>query len=162
MSRLFRLVLLAWISSSPALGTAATFMVQVGGNTNSFSPKSLTINAGDTVIWTNAGGFHNVVADDGSFRNGNASSAAWTFSRTFNPTGPLPTTIGYYCEVHGARGGIGMAGTITVNATTPPSIPLGGYLNGKRGSTTTSSDRTRVPFAIRRHGLPLCRASRGG
>ena len=105
-----------------------------------FSPASLTINAGDTVTFTNAGGLHNVHADDNSFRcargcdndgNGGAgapSNTNWSFTRTFNTAG----TIRYFCEVHGSAGGSGMAGSIIVNAVTPPppTIALGGYLSG--------------------------------
>ncbi len=37
-----------------------------------FTPANLTINVGDTVRWENQSGFHNVMADDGSFTNGPA------------------------------------------------------------------------------------------
>ena len=91
---------------------------------SAFQPAELTIEAGDTVTWTNQGALpHNVVADDGSFRcaegcdgmggDGNPSTAAWSFSLTFDDPGDIP----YFCEVHGAAGGIGMAGTITVEAS---------------------------------------------
>lgn len=89
-----------------------------------FTPSQLTIHVGETVTWTNQGGFHNVVADDGSFRcaagcdgnGGNGSPASsWTFSRTFT----TPGTVRYYCEVHGGRGGAGMSGTILVQAAAP-------------------------------------------
>ncbi len=106
-----------------------------GGYTNpvlAFSPAQLTINAGDSVTFTNAGGTHNVHADDGSFRcadgcddsagNGNPSSG-WSFTRTFDTAG----TIGYHCDVHA---NMGMTGSIIVNAVTPPSLNLGGYLSG--------------------------------
>jgi plastocyanin len=87
-----------------------------------FTPANLTVRAGTTVTWTNAGGFHNVTADDGSFRcsngcddtggHGDPSTAAWSFARTFNS----PTIVHYHCQVHGAAGGVGMSGTITVTA----------------------------------------------
>ena len=77
-----------------------------------FVPQELTIAAGDRVTWRNQSGDHNVVADDGSFRSGAVRGAPWTFGRTFNAPGTYP----YYCEPHGAPGGSGMAGTITVTA----------------------------------------------
>jgi plastocyanin len=88
-----------------------------------FSPAVRAVRVGDTVTWRNTGGLHNVVADDGSFRcatgcdgvgggNGAPSSTAWSFSRTFTTLG----NVNYYCEVHGAPGGRGMAGTIQVVA----------------------------------------------
>ena len=106
----------------------------------SFSPSSLTITAGDTVTWTNgSGGSHNVHAEDGSFRcangcdgsgSGNPSTANWSFTRTFATAG----TVRFYCDNHGAPGGIGMSGTITVQAAG------GGEQKGSlRFSTVTNS-----------------------
>jgi len=116
------------------LGVAALLLLCAGSvgakewevdaeNNLTFNPPTLTINAGDTVIFKNKGGQHNVQADDGSFKcaqgcsdtggNGNPSGALWSFTRTFS----TPGTIRYYCINHGAPGGIGMAGSITVNAT---------------------------------------------
>jgi plastocyanin len=85
-----------------------------------FSPATLTINVGDTVTFTNAGGIHNVVSDtpglfrcaagcDGAGGNGTPSSTDWISSVTFTQAG----TFGFHCEVHGA---MGMSGSITVNA----------------------------------------------
>jgi plastocyanin len=105
-----------------SIASAATFNVAVGsGDSLTFTPSTLTIHVGDTVTWKNSpGGFHNVAADDGSFRNGAASTTAWTFSHTFTSAG----TIGYHCEIHN-----GMTGSITVQAA-GPTIALGGYLSG--------------------------------
>jgi plastocyanin len=105
---------------------ATTFTVTANSNLT-FTPSTLTINTGDTVVFTNAGGNHNVVADDNSFTNGAPSTANWSFSHTFNAAG----TIGYFCSMHGGPGS-GMHGTITVKSTAPPppSITLGGYLSG--------------------------------
>lgn len=101
---------------SPTAVTASDFV---------FTPANLTVRAGTTVTWSNAGGFHNVTADDGSFRcsngcddtggNGAPSTAAWSFARTFNS----PTVVHYHCQIHGAAGGVGMSGTITVTAAAP-------------------------------------------
>lgn len=81
-----------------------------------YVPSTVTIQVGDSVTWTNQGGTHNVLADDRSFRcangcdgaggNGNASSAAWTATRTFNQAG----TFDYHCEFHGSL----MSGTVIV------------------------------------------------
>jgi len=94
------------LAALPARG--ATVNVSVGGNDLAFHPAVVHVHPGDTVTWTNAGGFHNVKADDNSF--GNPQSAdLWTFSRTFTALG----TVGYHCEVHGGPGS-GMAGTVIV------------------------------------------------
>jgi plastocyanin len=103
---------------------AANHTVRV--RNNFFDPRDLTIQAGDTVTWTNEGINHNVRADDGSFRcangcdnqggNGNPSSGAWSVTLTFNNPGTIP----YHCEVHGFSGGLGMAGTIEVQVQDVP------------------------------------------
>ena len=118
---------------------ADTFIVNVGGGGNVFNPQTVSIRTGDTVVFVNKGGYHNVVADDGSFRcahgctgdghggNGAASSSNWVASLTF----PDPGKVGYFCEIHGAPGE-GMYGTIIVAAPPPPlapaQIPLGGWI----------------------------------
>jgi plastocyanin len=86
-----------------------------------FTPARLTVHPGDTVTWRNMGGFHNVVAADGSFRcsegcdgaggDGAPSSSAWRFSRTFT----TPGEVAYFCWVHGGPGGAGMSGEIVVS-----------------------------------------------
>jgi len=112
---------LLWVVSATAF--AATHQVSV--ISFRYEPAELTIQPGDTVVWRNTGGVHNVVADDNSFTNGAVSSAAWTYSRTFTTAGQ----VGYYCAPHGAPGGIGMAGRITV-AGTAPSIPINAGVSG--------------------------------
>lgn len=81
----------------------------------SFTPDEISIDIGDIVQWDNMQGFHNVVADDGSFTSGPPASAPWTYSRTFD----TPGTFAYYCQIHGAPGGIGMSGQIIVSGSTP-------------------------------------------
>ena len=114
------------LCAASALAPAATSLVNVGGARQVFLPQTVTINAGDTVTFVNKGGFHNAVADDGSFRcargcdgdgkggNGNASSSNWVSSVTFTQAG----TVGYFCETHGDATS-GMRGTIIVQAVTP-------------------------------------------
>ncbi len=125
MSFFFRI---AWLSLL-FVGTSAfavTHTVTVGGSANAFTPRTMTINVGDSIAFVNAGGFHNVVADDNSFTSGAATSDAFTFTQTFN----TPGTFGYYCSIHGAPNGTGMSGSITVNAVTAPTFPISGVLSG--------------------------------
>lgn len=91
----------------PQVGIAAIHQVTLSGL--SFTPANLVIQTGDTVRWRNEGGFHDVVADDGSFTSGAPTTAGFVFEHTFNQ----PGTFGYYCSVHGAPNQ-GMAGSITV------------------------------------------------
>ncbi len=111
---------------------AANHIVTVGGMSGNtflltFSPAQLAITTGDTVTFRNAGGFHNVVAGDGSFRcaagcdgvgsgNGNLSTQLWEATLAFN----TPGTVNYFCDAHGAGG---MTGSITVQGTIPPPPP---------------------------------------
>lgn len=91
---------------------------------NGFNPRAITVDVGDTVTFTNAGGTHNVDADDettfrcangcdGAGGSGDPSGAAWTSTITITPA-MAGRTIPYHCDVHGS---MGMTGTITVNGT---------------------------------------------
>src|SRR5260370_40678126 len=87
---------------------AATFKVQATAQLT-FVPQNLTINAGDSVTWTNSSTMtHNVYALDGSFRCANGCdrdghggdrnpAPPSTFTPAFNQAGPL----GHECPVHG-------------------------------------------------------------
>jgi LPXTG-motif cell wall-anchored protein len=101
-------------ATGPSAAAATTHGVSMIGTT--FSPKTLTVQAGDTVIWTNQSGLaHTVTADDGSFDSGSVQPGQ-TFSRTFSTAG----TVAYHCSFHGAAGGIGMSGVIVVRSSAPP------------------------------------------
>lgn len=70
-----------------------------------FQPGSITINKGDTIIWTNNDSVaHTVTADSGSFASGMLSTGQ-TFSKTFS----VPGTYSYYCSPHPS-----MRGTVIV------------------------------------------------
>src|SRR5918997_5012518 len=82
-----------------------------------FEPGTLTVPAGATVTWTNAGNRpHTVTADDGSFDSGRLDPGE-QFSQTFDQ----PGTFAYHCGFHPE-----MLGSIVVteqqaaeSATTP-------------------------------------------
>ena len=129
MRSLFVAPMMAGVAAALAMASSAAMAtdhpVQVGGSVGlAFSPQFLTINAGDTVTFTNAGGQHNVSSDPGAVTSfhcstacgaspvGDPNSALWTQTITF----PTPGTVGYHCDLHGAPGQ-GMFGTITVSPT---------------------------------------------
>jgi plastocyanin len=101
-----------------------------------FEPATLTINVGDTVTFINDPGnpgFHNARSDadavtqfrcangcDGDGGNGDPDGSTWTATVTF----PTAGTVGYYCEIHGGDGGIGMSGVITVAGGGAPAITV--------------------------------------
>ncbi len=125
----YALIFLFLLSTS---AQAASHMVTAGGSANVFNPKSLTINAGDTVTFVNGGGFHNVVADDNSFTSG-APSDTWSLTQAFPNAGTFP----YYCQIHGGPGGVGMSGSIIVNAVTT-AAPITGATSGSWYDPTQS------------------------
>lgn len=119
------LVLSLVLPGGPA-GAQQTASVDVVDS--AFQPEGVTVDAGGTVTWSQSGSLpHSVTADDGSFDShpdcgdGDCMGAGDTFAHTFDE----PGTYAYYCRVHGAPGGVGMAGTVTVAAAAeaPTSTP---------------------------------------
>jgi plastocyanin len=75
-----------------------------------FDPKTISVNVGDTITWTNEGPApHTVSADDASFDSGNLDKGG-TFSHTFDKAG----TVAYFCKYHGSKGGVSMAASVAV------------------------------------------------
>jgi plastocyanin len=83
----------------------------VGTTSSRWEPKDIIVASGSTVGWEWEGGAggHNVVFDNGMYRSGDPT-ADGTAEFTFDAAG----TFQYYCEIHGNTGGVGMAGTVTV------------------------------------------------
>lgn len=104
--------LLFWLMTVGFVHAQTTHMVTLSGA--SFSPQNLVIQVGDTVVWQNMSGLHNVNGDQAtypsnpeSFGSGPAANAPWTYVHVFN----TPGQYDYRCDVHF---GSGMTGTITV------------------------------------------------
>ncbi len=98
-----------------------------------FSPKTLSVNVGDTVVWTNSGAMaHTVTADNASFVS-TTLQPGQTYSHTFTSAG----SFAYHCQFHGASGGVGMSGTIVVSA--PSATPASG---ASSGSTTSGGSQS--------------------
>ena len=96
-----------------SLGVVAQTSHSVSVTSNVFTPSTLTINVGDTVVWTNTQGSHNVNGTTGDFPNnpvsfGNNVSTGWTYSFVFTTAGSYE----YRCDPHVS---LGMTGTLTVN-----------------------------------------------
>ncbi len=109
-------------AANTAVCPAADVMVEVSSNI--FTPADITIFAGQTVEWTNVGGFHNVNGtlatypdNPEGFGNGAASGAAWTFSYTFTEVG----VYDYQCDPHV---NFDMVGTVTVLPLPPNDIVI--------------------------------------
>ncbi len=67
-----------------------------------FSPSTLTIKKGDTVVWTNRDSTqHTVTSDSGTELNSERLSQEETYSHTFNTQG----TFSYHCTPHPSMNG---------------------------------------------------------
>jgi plastocyanin len=84
---------------------------------NAFQPGQMTVNQGDSVVWSDGGrNPHTVTADDGSFDSSNGTSATMSNGQTFSHAFSSPGTFPYHCKIHGGVGGVGMSGVIVVQA----------------------------------------------
>lgn len=62
-----------------------------------FSPPTLTINKGDTVVWTNQdSASHRILSDSGTEIDSVVLSTGATYTHTFNSAG----TFDYHCSIH--------------------------------------------------------------
>jgi plastocyanin len=96
----------------PAPSLAATVQVKIVAT--GFSPKTVTINQGDTIKWTNDDKInHQLVANNGAFASAIIKPGG-TYSFTFNTAGKL----NYHDALHPT-----LTGTITVKGP-PPQISL--------------------------------------
>jgi len=103
-----------WFVSSLSLTAQTSHKVTV--SSFQYSPKDLTITVGDTVIWTNSSGNHNVDGKTSAYPNnpvsfGNDLGTGWTYKFVFTTDG----TYDYKCDPHVA---LGMVGKIVVNPKT--------------------------------------------
>jgi len=138
----------------PTIARAATVTVMVGPGGFFFTPSSVTIHTGDTVVWTWSSSGHSSTSGSpgmpsGLWDSGIINQGA-TFMHTFNAAGSFP----YYCTVHGAC--CGMVGAVIVSNSTPtPSptatpTPTPSRLNNisTRASVQTGSGATIAGFIL--------------
>ncbi len=89
-------------SSTPAVTAKDTVIV----NNMAFTPSSISVAAGTTVVWTNTDMItHTVTSTTGAFDSGNLPAGS-TYSFKFSTKGTFP----YKCTIHP-----NMTGTVTVN-----------------------------------------------
>jgi plastocyanin len=90
-----------------------------------FIPVTVTINVGDSVVWTQRDTTtHTVNSDNGAFPpSGNLTLAKPTYMHTFNAAG----TFNYHCSPHPF-----MTGKVIVQAAanTPPTVSITSPING--------------------------------
>jgi plastocyanin len=83
-----------------------------------FEPSAMTVTVGDTVNWVWEPGVsaHNIVPDaDAPGSSGPPTAYPKFLSFRFM----VPGVYRYHCQVHGAPGGVGMSGTVTVQPDPP-------------------------------------------
>lgn len=97
-------------TEEPSTPTPEPLEVQVDMVDFTYEPVTVTVSAGTTIIWFNAGEIeHSATADDEAWDTGVYGSGEEA-SITFDTPGTFP----YYCVLHGTPGGNGMAGTVIV------------------------------------------------
>lgn len=119
---LIPLILLA-VFATVSVARAATTSVNI--QNIAFNPASITVNAGDTVTWTNNDSVDHTVTSDTSGIFNMASAPGSTVRFTFT----TPGTFAYHCNIHST-----MHGTVVV-------------LAAASAGTTTSSGATATSAA---------------
>ncbi len=104
-------------------GLASAATVNINMVDFAFQPSSVTVNVGDTVVWTNMGStFHTTTSGSGCMPNGMWDSGTLppgqSFPVTFNTAGTFP----FFCSIHCASNN--MVGTVIVNAAAGQTIPV--------------------------------------
>jgi plastocyanin len=105
--------------ATPDPNAGNTVLVR-GDGENRFDPAEITIAVGDTVnwLWPQGSEGHNVVPDDGDTPPQSGPLGAYPRFHSFRFD--APGVYRYHCMAHGAAGGVGMSGTVTVVAVPGP------------------------------------------
>jgi plastocyanin len=108
--------------SAAASTAAATVNIAIGDN--NFTPEAVTVNVGDTVVWTNSG----KVAHDVTALNGGAFTSPRNLApgATFSYTATTAGTFAYVCTIH-----LNQNGSLTVQA--PAAVPVAAPRTGGGG-----------------------------
>jgi plastocyanin len=83
---------------------------------NEYTPREVTIKAGQTLIFENVGAnAHDIVlAEPDSLSDFGIDLESFTKGSTYEAAINKPGTYIYFCSIHGTKKGSGMAGTIVV------------------------------------------------
>jgi len=106
--------LLAILLISTAYTVANAKIDTIVVSSNFFTPSNVTIVSGDSVYFQGPSSFHPVVSETGAW-------TTFTVSTMISSEIQTPGTYPFYCQNHGAPGGVGMSGVITVM---PPPITV--------------------------------------
>lgn len=124
---------------------AASFTVTLSDN--AYSPASITIQPGDTVVWkvppTLIGSCHSVSADDGHYGSSILSAGILCIgggAQSYSHTYPAAGVYRYHCSVVA-----GMTGVVTVAAPTPTPSPTPSPLPSLSPSPSPSPSPSSTP-----------------
>jgi plastocyanin len=95
-------------------------------NNFAFSPATITVTAGSTVVWTN----DDAIQHDITFAGGNTASNVLNHNDTFSHTFPTAGTYHYICSIHPFMHGtvfVTGSGSQHANATQPQTSSASGY-----------------------------------
>ena len=83
-----------------------------------FEPGAISVTVGDTVnwVWDPSVAEHSIVPDESA---PGSSGPPTSYPKFLSFRFMVPGVYRYYCQVHGAPGGVGMSGTVTVEGPPP-------------------------------------------
>jgi plastocyanin len=96
-------------SARKSASRAAAGKVTVTVTSFQFTPRTVTVPVGTTVVWFNKEGRHTIESDSGAFKS-DVLTDGKSFEFTFSKAG----RYAYHCGFHGGSGGKDMAGTVVV------------------------------------------------
>jgi plastocyanin len=138
-----RLVLFAVLGAAGVFAwpaNAATTNATIQGS--AYHPDPLTINAGDSVTWTNKDVATHTVTDKGPGKTFDSGNIAFngTFTHVFTTAG----TFTYYCTIHGFQGTLVVksAGATTTAKPAPTTTKAPATTTTKPTTTTTRASTT--------------------
>ena len=127
---------------------AAVDTVIISMQDNVFVAPDTTVAPGTLILWRNDGARpHTATSDTGIFSSGNMD-AGQSWSYVVPASTPIGTTLPYFCDYHGAAGGIGMSGIIRVDtaaAPPPPPPPPPGSVIVTTEGLEFNPDRVEIP-----------------
>lgn len=139
--KLVTVSILFFVSCSVA--TAATWTITFGGGVGfAYSPNTLSVSVGDTIVWSGDFSFHPLESDPGGIPAGAAGFGSSSGS-TFKYVVTMPGNYGYHCAAHGSPGD-GMFGSFTAIAASVEPVwvieaeLMQSYPNPAIGSTNIS------------------------
>ena len=150
-------IIVPLVAFQPTLASADTVTLMVGDGGFVFTPSSITIHPGDTVLWKFSASGHSTTSGSpgmpsGLWDSGILNQGA-TFMHTFNTAG----SFSYYCTAHGAC--CNMVGTVAVSNSTPtptptPTPPIKSRLSNvsTRGSVQTGVNAMIGGFIVQGSG----------